>query len=74
VYSTDEELVTMIPLGRKVRFRIFFDCASLTSCQGITRDMAGVCIYFASAAGSWTTGATLQVDGGQIVCGPKAKL
>ncbi len=53
VYSTEEEMTSGIPLGRK----------------GITRDMAGLCLYFASAAGSWTTGSTVQVDGGAIVSG-----
>jgi NAD(P)-dependent dehydrogenase (short-subunit alcohol dehydrogenase family) len=50
VYGQSEsELAATIPLRR----------------PGATPDMAGLCIYFASAAGAWTTGTAVPVDGGQ---------
>lgn len=52
-YLTHEQLTTGIPLGR----------------VGKPTDMAGLCIYFASKAGEWTTGVTVQVDGGATVGG-----
>lgn len=47
------DLVAGIPLGRK----------------GAPGDMAGPCILWASRAGAWITGTTLQVDGGALVGG-----
>ena len=59
VYSSDDEMIGGIPLGRK----------------GQPQDMAGICILFASHAGAWTTGTTVPVDGGHCVAGaPKSKL
>jgi len=63
VYSSDDAMISGIPLGRK----------------GEPQDMAGICILWASHAGAWTTGATVPVDGGGLVAGSgmikkKAKL
>lgn len=52
-YLSEEAMVSAIPLGR----------------VGMPSDMAGLCIYFASKAGEWTTGTTVQVDGGQTAGG-----
>lgn len=36
-----------------------------------TTDMAGPALFFASAAGAWTTGTVLVVDGGQMAVPPR---
>jgi len=54
-YLSEEELHSLIPLGR----------------PGSPTDMAGIAIYFASQAGAWTTGVTVPVDGGDLVVGMK---
>ena len=36
---------------------------------GDPRDLAGIAVYLASAAGSWTTGQTFVVDGGVTSAG-----
>ncbi len=46
--QSDDQLAATIPLRR----------------AGGTADMAGLCIYFASPAGAWTTGTAVPVDGG----------
>ncbi|CDO72262.1 hypothetical protein BN946_scf184970.g114 [Trametes cinnabarina] len=51
-----DSIRAMIPLGR----------------IGTPEDVAGACIFLASRAGAWVTGATIQVDGGSIVqMGPR---
>ncbi|KAJ1656050.1 hypothetical protein IWQ61_004300 [Dispira simplex] len=47
----EKEIVTNVPLGR----------------IGKPTDIAGICIYLASPAGSYTTGAVITVDGGSAV-------
>ncbi|KAI9266982.1 hypothetical protein BY458DRAFT_512412 [Sporodiniella umbellata] len=48
-----EQIVSRIPVGR----------------IGTPKDIAGTCIYLASKAGQYTTGAILTVDGGALVNG-----
>ena len=46
-----ELLLSLIPLGR----------------LGVADDVAGAALYFASEQAGWVTGATLDVNGGQVV-------
>ena len=36
---------------------------------GEPEDCAGIAVYLASRAGSWTTGQSFTVDGGVVACG-----
>ena len=49
-YAPPREVQETIPLGR----------------WGEADDMAGACLFLASKAGAWITGAVLPVDGGQL--------